>query len=70
MALANARWVPRGLYDRAVKALDHVGITDVITLMGHYSSVCDDPGVLRRAGRGDRHGTLIGAVSDVCLRDQ
>ena len=39
MALANARWVPRGLYDRAVKALDHVGITDVITLMGHYSSV-------------------------------
>ena len=38
-ALANARWVPRGLYDRAVKALDHVGITDVITLMGHYSSV-------------------------------
>jgi 4-carboxymuconolactone decarboxylase len=39
MALANARWVPRGLYDRAVKALGHVGITDVITLMGHYSSV-------------------------------
>ena len=39
MALANARWVPRGLYDRAVKALDHVGITDVIALMGHYSSV-------------------------------
>ena len=38
-ALANARWVPRGLYDRAVKALGHVGITDVITLMGHYSSV-------------------------------
>ena len=39
MALASARWVPRGLYDRAVKALGHVGITDVITLMGHYSSV-------------------------------
>jgi 4-carboxymuconolactone decarboxylase len=39
MVLANARWVPRGLYDRAVKALDHVGITDVITLMGHYTSV-------------------------------
>jgi len=38
-ALANARWVPRGLYDRAVKTLGHVGITDVITLMGHYSSV-------------------------------
>lgn len=39
MVLANARWVPRGLYDRAAKALGHVGITDVITLMGHYSSV-------------------------------
>ena len=39
IALANGRWIPRGLYDRAVKALDHVGITDVITLMGHYSSV-------------------------------
>jgi 4-carboxymuconolactone decarboxylase len=37
--LCNARWVPRGLYDRAVKALGHVGVTDVITLMGHYSSV-------------------------------
>src|SRR3954451_2081261 len=38
-ALANGRWVPRGLYERAVKALGHVGIIDVITLMGHYSSV-------------------------------
>ncbi|HVC56388.1 MAG TPA: hypothetical protein VND95_10555 [Stellaceae bacterium] len=37
--LANARWVPQGLYDRAVKALGHVGITDVITLMGYYTSV-------------------------------
>jgi len=37
--LANARWVSKGLYDRAVEALDHVGITDVITLMGFYSSV-------------------------------
>ena len=39
MALANARWIPQGLYDRAVEALGHVGITDVITLMGHYTSV-------------------------------
>jgi len=39
IALSNGRWVPRGLYERAVKALDHVGITDVITLMGHYTSV-------------------------------
>jgi 4-carboxymuconolactone decarboxylase len=38
-ALANARWIPAGLHDRAVKALGHVGITDVITLMGHYTSV-------------------------------
>ena len=39
MVLSQARWVPRGLYERAVQALGHVGITDVITLMGHYSSV-------------------------------
>jgi 4-carboxymuconolactone decarboxylase len=38
VCLLNARWVPRGLYDRAVKALDHVGITDVITLIGYYTS--------------------------------
>jgi 4-carboxymuconolactone decarboxylase len=37
--LANSRWAPKGLYDRAVKALGHVGITDVITLMGYYTSV-------------------------------
>ena len=37
--LANARWVSKGLYDRAVDALGHVGITDVITLMGFYASV-------------------------------
>jgi len=36
---APARWVAKGLYDRAVDALGHVGITDVITLMGFYSSV-------------------------------
>lgn len=39
MVLSNARWVPRGLFERAVKALGHVGVTDVITLMGHYTSV-------------------------------
>jgi len=39
MVLSQGRWVPRGVYDRAVKALGHVGITDVITLMGHYTSV-------------------------------
>jgi 4-carboxymuconolactone decarboxylase len=39
VCLANARWVSRGLFDRAVEALGHVGITDVITLMGFYASV-------------------------------
>jgi 4-carboxymuconolactone decarboxylase len=38
-ALTNSRWVPKGLYDRAVKAFGHVGITDAITLMGYYTSV-------------------------------
>jgi 4-carboxymuconolactone decarboxylase len=39
VCLANARWVSRGLFDRAVEALGNVGITDVITLMGFYASV-------------------------------
>jgi 4-carboxymuconolactone decarboxylase len=39
ICLSNSRWVPKGLYDRTVKALGHVGITDVITLMGYYTSV-------------------------------
>jgi 4-carboxymuconolactone decarboxylase len=37
--LAQARWVAKGLHDRAVKALGHEGITDVICLMGFYTSV-------------------------------
>ena len=37
--LANSRWVSKGLYDRAVEVLSHEGITDVICLMGFYSSV-------------------------------
>ena len=37
--LANARWVSKGLYERAVAALGHNGVTDVITLMGFYTSV-------------------------------
>ena len=39
VCLSNARWVSKRLYDRAIEALGHVGITDVITLMGHYTSV-------------------------------
>jgi 4-carboxymuconolactone decarboxylase len=38
-ALANSRWISKGLYDRAVKALGHIGITDVTVLMGFYTSV-------------------------------
>jgi 4-carboxymuconolactone decarboxylase len=37
--LANSRWVSKGLHDRAVAALGHQGITDVICLMGFYTSV-------------------------------
>ena len=39
ICLSNSRWASKGLYDRAVKALGHLGITDVITLMGYYTSV-------------------------------
>jgi 4-carboxymuconolactone decarboxylase len=39
VCLSEARWVSKGLYDRAVEALGHEGITDVICLMGFYTSV-------------------------------
>jgi 4-carboxymuconolactone decarboxylase len=39
ICLSNARWVSKGLFDRAVAVLGHEGITDVITLMGFYASV-------------------------------
>jgi 4-carboxymuconolactone decarboxylase len=39
MCLANSRRVATGLYDRAVEALGHVGITDDICLMGYYTMV-------------------------------
>jgi 4-carboxymuconolactone decarboxylase len=39
ICLVNSRWVSKGLYERALEALDHVGITDVIALMGFYTSV-------------------------------
>ncbi len=39
ICLADARWASRGLYDRAVEALGHVGVTDVIALAGFYSTV-------------------------------
>jgi len=37
--LASSRWVSQGLYERAIETLGHVGVTDVITLMGFYTSV-------------------------------
>jgi len=39
MALAAGRLIPQGLYDRAVKALGHEGVTDMIVLMGYYTAV-------------------------------
>ena len=37
--LTNSRWVAKGLWDRAVGTLGHEGITDVVCLMGFYTSV-------------------------------
>jgi 4-carboxymuconolactone decarboxylase len=37
--LTESRWVSKGLFDRAVEALGHEGVTDVICLMGFYTSV-------------------------------
>lgn len=39
MALADARLVPQGLYDRAVAVLGHDSVTDMIVLMGYYTCV-------------------------------
>ena len=38
-ALANGRLIPQDLYDRAVKALGHDGVTDMIVLIGYYTCV-------------------------------
>src|SRR6266853_5230397 len=38
-ALANSRWISKGLHDRAVKLLGHTGITVVTVLMGFYTAV-------------------------------
>ena len=39
ICLSNSRWVSKGLYERALEALGHVGVTDVIGLMGFYTTV-------------------------------
>jgi 4-carboxymuconolactone decarboxylase len=38
-ALINSRYVPKGLYDRAVKLLSNNGITDLTVLIGYYTMV-------------------------------
>ena len=65
--LSNSRWVSRGLFDRAVEALGHEGITDVICLMGFYTSVSMTLAFLRRAGRSDRHGALSMRATNALL---
>ena len=62
--LTNSRWVSKGLYDRAVEALGHVGITDVITLDGLLHQRVDDAGLLRRPGRRDRHRAGVDSADE------
>ena len=46
ICLVNSRWVSKGLFERALEALGHVGITDVIGLMGFYTTCRDDARLL------------------------
>ncbi len=39
LALASGRPIPQDLYDRALAALGHESVTDMIALMGYYTSV-------------------------------
>lgn len=39
ICLTEGRWVAKGLYDRALEVLGHVGITDTIGLLGFYATV-------------------------------
>ena len=39
VSLANNRLISQGLHDRAVAALGHEGVTDMIVLMGYYTAV-------------------------------
>jgi len=38
-ALIQSRYVPKGLYDRAVKVLGNNGITDLAIIMGYFIMV-------------------------------
>jgi 4-carboxymuconolactone decarboxylase len=55
--LANSRWVSKGLFDRAVEALGHEGITDLPDGILHQR--VDDTGLLRRPIRCRGLGALI-----------
>jgi len=39
MTLASGRIVPQTLYERAIAALGHESVTDMIVLMGYYTAV-------------------------------
>ena len=38
-ALINSRYVPKGLYDRAVREVGNNGITDLAIIMGYFTMV-------------------------------
>jgi 4-carboxymuconolactone decarboxylase len=38
-ALTNSRYVPKGLYDRAVQSLGNNGITDLAIILGYFTMV-------------------------------
>jgi 4-carboxymuconolactone decarboxylase len=38
-ALTNSRYVPKGLYDRAVREIGNNGITDLALIMGYFTMV-------------------------------
>ncbi|MBV8398680.1 MAG: hypothetical protein JOZ17_08060, partial [Acetobacteraceae bacterium] len=38
-ALINSRYVPKGLYDRAVQEVGNNGITDLAIIMGYFTMV-------------------------------
>lgn len=39
LALASGRLIPQALYDQAIDILGHESVTDMIALMGYYTSV-------------------------------
>src|SRR2546430_3626031 len=67
--LAGGRLVSQGLYDRAVKALGHEGVTDMIVLMGYYTAVSLTMNLDRKSTRlNSSHSQISYAV--FCLKKQ